>query len=52
MRNRKVMLSLPPDVLKTLDAYAKKEFQGNRSMAVYKILKTFFEPKGEEHADL
>jgi metal-responsive CopG/Arc/MetJ family transcriptional regulator len=50
MRNRKVLINLPDDVLKTLDTYARKEFKGNRSMAIYKILKTFFEPKEEEHA--
>lgn len=50
MGNRKILITIPTELLKTLDTYARKEFKGNRSMAIYKILKTFFEPKEEEHA--
>jgi len=46
----KILVNLPTEIVETLDAYAEREFKGNRSMAIYKILKTFFEPKEEEHA--
>ena len=52
MGNRKVLISLPADTLKKLDTYAKKEFQGIRSMAIYKILENFFEKEEEKkHAE-
>lgn len=48
----RILLSLPTDIVETLDIYAGKEFRGNRSMAIYKILKAFFEAKeGEKHAE-
>jgi len=39
----KVLISLPEDFLKILDKYAKEKYMGNRSMAIYVILKSFFE---------
>jgi len=41
METKRVILSLPTDLIKQLDNYAQRNFKGNRTMAVYYILKQF-----------
>ena len=41
----KILVSTEEKILKKLDEYAKKEFMGNRSMAIHHILTRFFAEK-------
>ena len=45
MVGKKILVTIEDEVLKELDDYAKREYRGNRSMAVHRILKRFFADK-------
>jgi hypothetical protein len=40
------LINLYPDVLTKLDAYAKKEYGGNRTLTINKILEKWLEQNG------
>jgi len=45
---KRVILTLPSDLVEKLDKYAEREYRGNRTIAAYQILKQFLEEKEEK----
>ncbi|MEM2385881.1 MAG: hypothetical protein QXO67_02755 [Candidatus Bathyarchaeia archaeon] len=45
MGEKKVIFKLPEELVQKLDEYAEQECKGNRTMAVYQILKQFLEKR-------
>ena len=43
--DKRIIVSMPQNTLKQLDRYAKDEFKGNRTMAIYHIVKRFLEER-------
>lgn len=43
---KRIIVSMPTNLLEKLDEYAKNEVKGNRTIAVYQIVKTFLEEQG------